>query len=71
MITCPTLIATAEDDDLCKDMPAFFDQLSCPKQLIQFSAAEGAGDHCESGARVLFHQRVFDWLASLNTSQAN
>jgi hypothetical protein len=26
------------------------------------TAAEGAGDHCESGARTLFHARVFAWL---------
>jgi hypothetical protein len=36
--------------------------LPCPKTLIQFRAAEGAGDHCEMGNRSLLDQRVFDWL---------
>jgi len=25
-------------------------------------AKEGAGNHCEAGARSLFNQRAFDWL---------
>jgi hypothetical protein len=33
-----------------------------PKELVRFTAAEGAGGHCECAARVLYHQRVFDWL---------
>ncbi len=68
LIRCPMFIATAENDDLCMDMPALVDKLTCPKQWVQFRAAEGAGDHCESGARTLFHQRVFDWLAGLTPS---
>jgi hypothetical protein len=24
-----------------------FDAVTCPKKLIKFTAAEGAGDHCE------------------------
>jgi hypothetical protein len=36
--------------------------LSCPKTLLRFTAAEGAGDHCEMGNRPLLDQRVFDWL---------
>jgi hypothetical protein len=27
-----------------------------------FKAEEGASEHCEMGARSLFHQRMFDWL---------
>jgi hypothetical protein len=29
---------------------------------VTFTAAEGAGDHCEAGARTLFHARMFAWL---------
>lgn len=39
-----------------------YDALRCPKELMRFYAAEGAGDHCEEKARALFHQRSFDWL---------
>jgi hypothetical protein len=31
-------------------------------QLMAFTAAEGAGAHCQMGALTLLHQRVFDWL---------
>jgi hypothetical protein len=30
--------------------------------LLRFTAAEGAGGHCEAFARSLYHQRVYDWL---------
>jgi len=40
-------------------------ELTCPKELVTFTAAEGAGDHCESGARLLYHARSFGWLATV------
>ena len=36
-----------------------------PSSYYQFTAAEGAGQHCESGARALFHARAFDWLGQV------
>jgi hypothetical protein len=39
-----------------------YDALRCPKRLLTFSDAEGAGEHCESGAAALYDQRVLDWL---------
>jgi hypothetical protein len=44
------------------DARKFYDALTCPERHYQFTAAEGAGQQCESGARVLFHQHAFDWL---------
>jgi hypothetical protein len=38
------------------------DALTCEKEFFSFYRKEGAGEHCESGARLLFHQRAFDWL---------
>lgn len=61
-ITCPTLLTTAEHDPLAATTREFFDALSCPKQLLAFTAADGAGDHCETGNRSLLNQRVLDWL---------
>jgi alpha-beta hydrolase superfamily lysophospholipase len=61
-ITCPTLVAYAEDDDLSATAPLLFDALTCQKELLRFTAAEGAGDHCEAGGRLLFHARTFAWL---------
>ncbi|HVX19611.1 MAG TPA: alpha/beta fold hydrolase [Acidimicrobiales bacterium] len=61
-ITCPTLVCGAEHDDLSANAPRLYDALTCEKSYVQFLAADGAGDHCESGARPLFNQTAFDWL---------
>jgi pimeloyl-ACP methyl ester carboxylesterase len=62
LIQCPTFVCSAEDDDLSVDARKLCDALTCPKQYLEFRAADGAGQHCESGARTLFHCRAFDWL---------
>lgn len=61
-IACPTLLTSAENDPLAAGARAFYDALRCPKQLIAFTAAEGAGTHVESFNRSLLNGRVFDWL---------
>jgi alpha-beta hydrolase superfamily lysophospholipase len=61
-ITCPTLLTTAENDSLAAGAQAFFDALRCPKTLIHFTAAQGAGEHCEMRNRSLLNARVLDWL---------
>lgn len=61
-IRCPTLATAAENDPLSRGVAAAFERLACPKQLIRFTAAEGAGAHCEMGNRALLNRRVFDWL---------
>ncbi len=64
-ISCPTFVCSAEDDDLSTDASQLYDALTCPKRYYQFSTAEGGGQHCESGARALFHQHAFDWLGQV------
>ena len=62
-ITCPTLLTQAEGDPIGNGAPKLLDAIDTEhKTLIRFTDAEGAGGHCESTARRLFHQRVFDWL---------
>lgn len=61
-IQCPTLVCFAEDDDIAISVRKSYDALNCEKEFLSFRRAEGAGEHCEAGARLLFHQRVFDWL---------
>ncbi|MFT3733025.1 MAG: alpha/beta fold hydrolase [Hyphomicrobium sp.] len=62
LIRCPTLITKAEGDVLASYADAFFEALKCPKTLMRFSAAEGAGGHCEMGNRSLVNGRMLDWL---------
>jgi hypothetical protein len=62
LVRCPTLLTMAEDDSLSESAPELYEALRCPKTLIQFTAAEGAGDHCEMQNRSLLNRRVLDWL---------
>ncbi|WP_018332615.1 alpha/beta hydrolase family protein [Actinomycetospora chiangmaiensis] len=62
-ITCPTLVLDAEEDQFFKGQAKqLFDALTCEKEFIFFSSAEGAGQHCSEGTLLLLAQRTFDWL---------
>ncbi|MEI9983025.1 MAG: alpha/beta fold hydrolase [Aliidongia sp.] len=61
-IRCPTLVCSAEEDEIGVTARKLYDGLTVPKAFIAFAAAEGAGAHCEAGARALFNQRILDWL---------
>jgi pimeloyl-ACP methyl ester carboxylesterase len=62
-ITCPTLVCEAEEDLFFGGQPQqLYDHLTCPKKLLRFSTAEGAGAHCQSGAQRLALARIYDWL---------
>jgi acetyl esterase/lipase len=61
-IQCPTLVTRAENDPVGNFAGRLYEALKSPKELLYFTEAEGAGDHCEQMARSLFHQKAFDWL---------
>jgi pimeloyl-ACP methyl ester carboxylesterase len=61
-IRCPTLVCSAESDELGASADMLFNALTGAKQRIAFTNEEGAGAHCESGARPIFNERVLDWL---------
>jgi hypothetical protein len=61
-IACPTLLTKAENDALSGAAERVYDALTCKKTLLKFTAADGAGDHCELYNRTLLNARVFDWL---------
>ncbi|MGX1099326.1 alpha/beta hydrolase family protein [Amorphus sp. MBR-141] len=61
-IRCPTLLAAAGDDTRSASAQRVMDGLRCPKTLIRFTSAEGAGDHCEMMNRSLLNRRTLDWL---------
>ncbi|MET0916898.1 MAG: alpha/beta fold hydrolase [Burkholderiales bacterium] len=61
-IRCPVLVTVSEGDSLAHTATAFYEALSGPKRLLKFTAAEGAGGHCEMQNRSLVNQRVLDWL---------
>jgi len=61
-IRCPMLVCSAENDEIGATARKLYDALPCEKAFVTFSAEEGAGEHCEAGAREVFNQRAFDWL---------
>jgi pimeloyl-ACP methyl ester carboxylesterase len=67
-ITCPTLVLDAENDQFFKGQPQHvLDNLTCQKNYVFFSESEGAGEHCQEGALLTFHQRTFDWIDTVIT----
>ena len=62
-IKCPTLVCEAEKDLFFEGQAKqLFDHLTCPKTMLKFTDAEGAGPHCEVGASRLAFARIYDWL---------
>jgi hypothetical protein len=59
---CQTLMTLAENHPLAASTQPFFDALRCPKTLIRFATAEGAGEHCEMMSRSLLNDKVLDRL---------
>jgi predicted alpha/beta-fold hydrolase len=68
-ITCPTLVCQAESDPVAALAPQLYEALTCPKRFVLFTNEEGAGEHCEAGARSLFDQRAFDWLDAIFSNE--
>ncbi len=61
-IRCPALVTRAEKDDRAHTAERVFAALQGPKELLTFTSAEGAGEHCEMMNRSLVNRRVLDWL---------
>lgn len=62
-IRCPVLVTDPEHEQFWPGQPKeFYDQLTGDKELIAFTAAEGADSHCEPAANGVRGERIFDWL---------
>jgi len=62
-IITPLLIADPEGEQFWPGQSQqLFEKLQGTKQLVAFTADEGADRHCEPLARSLLEQRMFDWL---------
>lgn len=62
-ITCPVLVTDPEHEQFWPGQSAqMFEALTCPKDLVAFTAAEGADGHCEPAATGIRGERLFDWL---------
>ncbi|WP_051313588.1 alpha/beta hydrolase family protein [Sporocytophaga myxococcoides] len=62
-ISCPVIITSPENESFWPGQSQqLYDMIRAPKQMIVFTATEGANFHCEPKARVLWEQRVLDSL---------
>jgi hypothetical protein len=62
-ITTPLLITDPEHEQFWPGQSReLYDRLPGPRELVSFTADEGAGRHCEPMARSLRDTRIFDWL---------
>lgn len=62
-ITTPLLITSPEGEQFWPGQSEeLFDRLRSPKELVEFTAAEGADRHCEPLGSALRESRMFDWL---------
>jgi hypothetical protein len=62
-ITTPLLITDPDDEQFFPGQPQqLYDLVPGTKELVRFTAHEGASGHCEPMARSLRDTRIFDWL---------
>jgi hypothetical protein len=62
-ITTPLLITDPEDEQFWPGQSReLYDRLPGTKQIVSFTAYEGASRHCEPMSRSLREARIFDWL---------
>jgi hypothetical protein len=62
-VTTPLLITEPEDEQFWPGQSqALYDRLPGPRELVRFTAAEGANRHCEPLALATRDRRIFDWL---------
>jgi len=62
-VTTPLLITEPEDEQFWPGQSqALHDLLPGPRELVRFTAAEGASRHCEPRGLAARDTRVFDWL---------
>ena len=62
-IDTPLLITESEGEQLWPGQSRWlYERLPGPKEIVTFTAHEGAGGHCESLAQALREARIFDWL---------
>src|SRR5205085_180561 len=62
-ITCPVLITDPEHEQFWPGQPReLYEKLGGEKQILSFTAEEGADLHCEPAANALRAERIFDWL---------
>jgi hypothetical protein len=62
-IRCPMLIADPEGEQFFPGQARkLYDALQCPKTIVHFTRAQGAGQHCEVAAPGYRDYCIYNWL---------
>lgn len=62
-IKTPLLVTDPDDEVFWPGQPrALYERLTGDKDLVRFTAEEGANFHCEPAGNAVRAQRIFDWL---------
>jgi hypothetical protein len=65
-IDCPTLALEAEGDAASRgQLDTFAGQVTAPVTTHRFTAAEGAGGHCEGLGQRRLERVVYDWIETV------
>lgn len=64
-IRCPTLVAAAEGDRASTNARELYDALTCRKAFVEFTAADGADQHCAQLNPSLANRVIHDWLEDM------
>lgn len=62
-IDCTMLVVDSEEESQMKGQARkLYDALTCQKDFLLFTKAEGAGPHCQVGGYALSNEKIFNWL---------
>ena len=61
-IRCPMLVTAAPGDMASSNAADLYDALPGRKTFMEFTDADGAGQHCELLNRSFANRRILDWL---------
>ncbi|MDG5854985.1 alpha/beta hydrolase family protein [Clostridium beijerinckii] len=65
-IKCPTLVVDTDEDGLVDSQAKpLYDALTCRKDYMLFTGKEGAGAHCQCGAKLIGNERIFSWIEDI------
>jgi pimeloyl-ACP methyl ester carboxylesterase len=71
-IKCHVLVMKAERDHMFPGQPdQLFEELDCPKYLLELNNAYGAGEHTHVGVVGLSNSYIYNWLDALFVTSRN
>ena len=65
-IQCPTLVIDTENEEFFPGQAKIlYNELTCRKEFLLFTAEEGAEEHCQVGAKRYANEHIFNWIDSM------